>query len=189
MTDKNQTRWNVPAARRWLDTVVTAPILAITALAALTSCGKDKAPEIPSVFEVTGKTVINGETIVTARDTGTGCEVIITPNGVMPRNERSVDGASVKQRCVLTGTESSAAPGVTTTTIPADPAQTSAMDSQAAAVADTVREAIAPAPTAREIPPPAGKGTKPRAVPLPTRPAPRPTAPAPADGVETQMKN
>jgi len=174
---------------KWFDGLVLSSAIAVTGLALLAGCSKSKEPEIPSVFEVTGRTTINGQVVVTARDTGTGCEVIITSNGIMARNERSIDGTAVKQRCVLTGTESSAPPAVTTTTIPADPAQTSAIDGQAAIVADAVRAATAPAPTAREIPPPEGKGTKPRTVPLPTKPAPRPSPTPSPDGVESQMRN
>lgn len=160
-------------------------ILMSSAFLLLSSCGQAKEPAVPIGFEITSKTEINGYTVLTARDTGTGCEIIFSTAGIMPRNERSADGASVKQRCVLTGSETPMAP--TTTMLPANPAQTSAMDSQAAAVAEAVRDATG-TPGTGTIPPPAGNGTKPKDVPA--QPKQTPTIPPPAeDGVESQLKN
>lgn len=174
--------------QRHARTHATTAVLTLGALAlAAAACTPSKAPVVPETFEITGRTVIDGQIYITARDTGTGCEIIITSSGIMPRNERSADGATVKQRCVLTGSEQVTAP--TTTILPPDPAQTSVIDSQASAVAEAVRQATLPPPTARNIPPPSGGGTKPRAVPPAKRPAPAPPDTGDtADGVESQLK-
>lgn len=170
----------------------TIASLGVSLLASLclvaAACTPKKDTVVPETFEITGKSTVDGQTLVTARDTGTGCEIIVTPYGVMPRNERSADGLSVKQRCVLTGTEQVSVP--TTTVLPPDPAQTSVLDKQASAVADAVREATLPPPTVRNIPPPTGGGTKPRAVPPVRRPVPAltETPDGAGDGVESQLK-
>lgn len=152
-----------------------AIMCSMSGLVALSACG-DPEPEVPIGFELTSRTVINNHAVITVRDIGTGCEIIISQTGIMPRNERSVDGATVKQRCVLTGTEQPMP--ATTTVLPANPAQTSAMDAEAAAVADAVREATTPAPNAGNIPPPSGEGAAPREVPADDE-----------DGIESQLKN
>lgn len=68
--------------------------------------GCKKQVELKSDYEVIGKTEVeNLGTLVTLRDRGTGCEIIMSVDALMPRNERSSDGTSVKQRCVATGNE------------------------------------------------------------------------------------
>lgn len=144
--------------------IISAAIAALT----LTGCGKEKT--FPANFEVIGKTGISGDNLLTLRDTGTGCEWVYQPSGILsPRNERSADGNTVKQRCVPLGGEQAAV--VTTTVRTAPPAAAgfgSSSPSQEDAVRDAVRSQSMTSPVAPEIPPPTGM---------------------PDDGVESQMKN
>lgn len=142
-------------------------ISAAVAALALTGCAKEK--EFPENFEIIGVTTINGEDIYTLRDTGTGCEWAYQNKGIFsPRNERSSDGNTVKQRCIPLGGEQAA---VVTTTMPA-PSPAAGFGAPPISQEDAVREAIrsqaVEAPPAPEIPPPTGM---------------------PNDGVESQMKN
>lgn len=168
--------------------VVCTGILASFALA---SCGK--GPNVPSPFEVIGQSDTSLGRAVVLRDRGTGCEMVaIAGVGIMPRNERSVDGASVKQRCVITGDETPTQAGNGTPIQPSSGTQPAFQpapnpvgpDAQEQAVRDAIRAqtqgAIPPAgpepEAAPSIPPPKG-GTKGTPVP------------APEDGVESQLKN
>lgn len=161
-------------------------------LASLALAGCGKAPVVPSPFEVIGRTETNGVTALILRDTGTGCEMVAVPSvGLLPRNERSVDGLSVKQRCVITGDEqptpangaaAAAAPGGQTSTFAPAPNPVGS-DAQEQAVREAIRS------QAQGAIPPAGPA------PAPTIPPPKGvTKTTPADdeddggGVESQLK-
>lgn len=141
---------------------------------AATAC--HRGPDVPSNYEVIGRTDTPAGVVVTLRDTGTGCEFTALSNGgLMPRNERSADGASVKQRCVITGEETSggsasaSAPGLQDAPTAATasngqpsfgPPRAVGEEAQAQAVRDAVRaatEAAPPAQAAPSIPPPTGR--------------------------------
>lgn len=157
---------------------ITAALLSTIALC---GCSEQK---LPSTFQATSKSTVGSETVYTARDTGTGCEIIITSDGIMPRNERAADGVTVKQRCVVTGDEQPATV-VETMSAPssgqpafAPPPQAATREDVLRAVQGAVRDrqqAIPPA-SAPAIPPPRG--------------AQRTQQAAPADdgGVESQLK-
>lgn len=160
--------------------------LALLPLAlAMSGCGKKT--KIPSTFEVIGSTTTDEGTFITLRDKGTGCEMISGPNGMMERNERSADGLSVKQRCVMTG-EEQPVPGQTPSAGNGQPSFQAVpnpvgTEAQEQAVRDAIRAqtqgAIPPASAPEEpsIPPPRGN----------TRTTP--VAPNDGDGVESQLKN
>ena len=160
----------------------------IVAIAATGLAGCNKAKPLPSPLEVIGKSETPlGEALV-LRDRGTGCEILaIQGLGMMVRNERSADGNSVKQRCVITGEEQSVTVNgpVTTSQQPSFSASPNPVgsDAQEQAVRDAIREqtqgAIPPAaPAAPAIPPPSGKGQ--------TTAVPREDD---SGGVESQLKN
>lgn len=160
----------------------TLTITTLLLATALCGCSNEK---LPATFQATGKSTIGGQNIYTARDTGTGCEIVITPNGVIARNERAADGTTIKQRCVTTGDEQAAPTVVTTTTgVPAQaafaPAERPASQADVVRAAqDAVRaqqQAIPPA-SAPVIPPPKGAQR--------TQPA---TPADDGDGVESQLK-
>lgn len=163
-----------------------ALIVAALALAPLVAgCSKT---QVPSSFDLVAKSDIAGVgEMQIVRDTGTGCEWVVTPHGLQPRNERSTDGTSIKQRCLATGGEDTPA-SMTAGGIPAMPTQTSAAApsfaapaipsaAQADIQAEVQKSLTTPAPS-RSIPPPKG--------------ARRAVAPVAAndgsDGVEGQLK-
>lgn len=155
---------------------------AILSTIALCGCSEEK---LPSTFQTTSKTTIGGETVYTARDTGTGCEIIVTSDGIMPRNERAADGVTVKQRCVVTGDEQPATVVETTSTANGAGQPAFAPRTQAATREDVLRavqgavrdrqQTIPPA-SAPAIPPPRGPQRQ------------QPVAPADDGGVESQLK-
>jgi hypothetical protein len=68
--------------------------------------GCKKAVDLKSDYEVIGQTETKSlGMLLTLRDRGTGCEFIMSSYALLPRNERSSDGFSVKQRCIQTGSE------------------------------------------------------------------------------------
>lgn len=160
----------------------------IIAISAAGLAGCNKAKPLPSPLEVIGKSDTTLGDALVLRDRGTGCEILaIKGLGMMPRNERSADGNSVKQRCVITGEEQSVTVNgpVTTGQQPSFTASPNAVgaDAQEQAVRDAIREqtqgAIPPAaPAAPTIPPPSGKGQ--------TTAVPREED---GGGVESQLKN
>lgn len=162
--------------------------LSVVALSACTS-----KPDLPSSFEVIGKTSSAAGDMFVVRDTGTGCEWIVTSRGLMPRNERSTDGTSIKQRCLTLGGEETPAtmaqdtiPSMPTTVTPAPGAIPGATAQDQAAIQAEVQRRLATTPTpqaAPAIPPPRGaRKAKPRDA------APAPAASPGEDGVESQMK-
>lgn len=148
-------------------------LAALGAAALLVAC--DNTPNVPSNYEVIGRTETELGTVLTIRDTGTGCEMTMTLEGIIERNERSVDGTTVKQRCVITGDETPV--GAAANQAAAPTAQTGRADAgqpsfsapnpvgsaaQEQAVRDAIREAagagIPPASDAAPaIPPPSGR--------------------------------
>jgi len=154
--------------------------LAACAIPTLTLAACSDGAKLPADFEVIGKSELAGTTIYTARDTGTGCEILVTDRGVLTRNERGADGVTVKQRCVLTGDET---PVTTVTTNPAGgqasfapmlPPKTAATREDVVQAAQNALQTQIPPASAPTIPPPRGS----------TRPRTAETE----DGVESQLK-
>lgn len=173
-------------------------ILAVALAVTFTLAGCSSKPALPSNFEVIGESSTGAGNYYTLRDTGTGCEFIAGPHGMLPRNERSADGVNVKQRCVITGDEPpvTTPPGTTQQfgTTPAQTGQPAFAPQGAAAGGDPQEEALRAA--IREQ---AQGAIPPAAAPTPTIPPPRGArraAPAAQpqqaasedDGVESQLK-
>ena len=147
--------------------------LGAACLAAVALAGCSSKPALPSNFEVIGKSSTDAGDYYTLRDVGTGCEFVSGPEGMMPRNERSADGMTVKQRCVLTGDEAPVGPTPGAQQFGAATGQQAAgqpaftpqgnpvgADAQEEALRAAIREqtqgAIPPAAPSADIPPPKG---------------------------------
>lgn len=156
-------------------------IIAVLAVNLAAGCSDPNSnKKIPSPFEIIGQSTVSSARIYAVRDKGTGCEFIFTEKGAMiPRYERSADGTSVKQRCVMTGEEETPAGGAPVImemkeagAVPVNPV---GPEAQEQALRDAIRAETEAAAKRNSIPPPTAPGN---ATSVPKR----------EDGIESQLK-
>lgn len=156
-------------------------IIAVLAVNLAAGCSDpNSSKKIPSPFEIIGQSSLSSYKIYAVRDKGTGCEFVLTDRGAMiPRYERSADGTSVKQRCVMTGEEETPAGGAPVImemkeagAMPVNPV---GAEAQEQALRDAIRAETEAAAKRNSIPPPTAPGN---ATSVPKR----------EDGIESQLK-